>query len=239
MVLVALGVGNALRGHLYAHCRACDTAHSRAEPSCRLGNKRGVEPMPTDERNACNDQYGSGTYHRRTRRDVRVAGSAPARSAHGVPCWLSTRQDAGTESLPKVILELRCAQLGYGGGPRPSRSGGPGLLGWFVSIQMTARRGVQLLAPLVRAFSPVQQCTPAVRSLPCLQLPLRCFASDADLKKTPLYDFHVEHGGEACTSLVGWISPKETSWVPDQPQMIFGHASVADPAHARDPSPRY
>ena len=24
----------------------------------------------------------------------------------------------------------------------------------------------------------------------------RGFASDADLKKTPLYDFHVEHGGE-------------------------------------------
>ncbi len=87
---------------------------------------------------------------------------------------------------------------------QPGRSGGPGLL-WFELIQMTARRGVQLLAPLVRAFSPVQQCTPAARSLPCLQLPLRAFASDADLKKTPLYDFHVEHGGEAHSS-VGWIS---------------------------------
>ena len=83
---------------------------------------------------------------------------------------------------------------------QPSRSGGPGSLSWFALIQMTARRGVQLLAPLVRAFSPVQECTPAVRSLPCLQLPLRCFASDADLKKTPLYDFHVEHGGEARSS---------------------------------------
>ena len=65
----------------------------------------------------------------------------------------------------------------------------------FALIHMAARRGVQLLAPLTRAFAPVQHCTPAVRSLPCVQLPLRCFASDADLKKTPLYDFHVEHGG--------------------------------------------
>jgi len=86
---------------------------------------------------------------------------------------------------------------------QPSRSGGPGLLSWLALIQMTPRRGVQLLAPLVRAFSPVQQCTPAVRSLPCLQLPLRAFASDADLKKTPLYDFHVEHGGEAHTPWSG------------------------------------
>ncbi len=54
---------------------------------------------------------------------------------------------------------------------------------------------MQLLAPLTRAFSPVQQCTPTLRSLPSVQLPLRCFASDADLKKTPLYEFHIEHGG--------------------------------------------
>ena len=54
---------------------------------------------------------------------------------------------------------------------------------------------MQLLAPLARAFSPVQQCSLTLRSLPSVQLPLRCFASDADLKKTPLYDFHVEHGG--------------------------------------------
>ena len=159
--------------------------------------------MPRNKLMACLDQCAAG--HTIVERGGTCAWQAGLldRSAHGVPRCFTKHQDAGTESLPKVILELRCAQLGYGGGPRPSRSGGPGLLGWFVSIQMTARRGVQLLAPLVRAFSPVQQCTPTVRSLPCLQLPLRAFASDADLKKTPLYDFHVEHGGEAQTPWSG------------------------------------
>jgi len=50
-----------------------------------------------------------------TQRDIpsssaagRALGNLGSRfSAHGVPCRLPTHQDAGTESLPKVILELR------------------------------------------------------------------------------------------------------------------------------------
>jgi len=40
MVLVALGVGDALGRHLYARCGACNTVTFRAGPSCRPETKR-------------------------------------------------------------------------------------------------------------------------------------------------------------------------------------------------------
>ena len=56
------------------------------------------------------------------------------------------------------------------------------------------RQVLRLLAPVRAglrsrkvAGQPAAWCAPTSRG----------FASDADLKKTPLYDFHVEHGGKS------------------------------------------
>ena len=65
--------------------------------------------------------------------------------------------------------------------------------------EIMTRQALRLLAPL-RAGLRSTGCAghPAA---PWCALSSRGFASDADLKKTPLYDFHVEHGGNKICSL--------------------------------------
>lgn len=71
---------------------------------------------------------------------------------------------------------------------------------------MAIGNSAQLLARLARSSAGslfarhgVQTWQELQHGLPCAQIAVRRFASDADLKKTPLYDFHVEHGGERIT----------------------------------------
>ena len=42
--------------------------------------------------------------------------------------------------------------------------------------------------------------TPSLTCVPIVNVPVRTFADDATLLRTPLYDFHVEHGGKVVKS---------------------------------------
>jgi len=53
----------------------------------------------------------------------------------------------------------------------------------------------QLLSLALRGQRALAQQQQAGTSAPALAL--RSFADDANLKKTPFYDFHVEHGGRS------------------------------------------
>ena len=68
------------------------------------------------------------------------------------------------------------------------------------------RQVVRLLAPLRAGLRSTGSAGHS--AAPWCALSSRAFASDADLKKTPLYDFHVEHGGNN-DSVSGRDIPKE------------------------------
>jgi aminomethyltransferase len=58
------------------------------------------------------------------------------------------------------------------------------------------RQALKLLPRLAIGGQAQQQnATVAARAMLGMQLQLRGFADDANLKKTVLYDFHVAHGG--------------------------------------------
>ncbi|KAL6781479.1 GCST1 [Auxenochlorella protothecoides x Auxenochlorella symbiontica] len=62
----------------------------------------------------------------------------------------------------------------------------------------------QVASSLLRCASAAGVGTKA--AVPCLATSTRLFADDASLKKTPLYDFHVEHGGKM-VPFAGWSMP--------------------------------
>lgn len=74
-----------------------------------------------------------------------------------------------------------------------------------LKIIIMRRQAAHLLRNALRsgeasASSARNTTTPSLTGVPIVNVAVRTFADDANLLKTPLYDFHVEHGGKVTWS---------------------------------------